>query len=92
MAEVEIKPENLVYGKSRLLLDKPMHYCPGCPHATVNKVLAEVIDEMGLQNKAIGISPVGCSVFVYNYVDIDCLLVLSGVFGQEMKRRSLQCP
>lgn len=71
MAEVEIKAENLVYSRSKLLFDKQMHYCPGCSHGTVNKILAEVLDEMGLQEKAIGISPVGCSVFVYNYVNID---------------------
>ncbi len=78
MAKVEIKAENLVYGKSSLLLDVPMHYCPGCSHATVNKILAEVIQEMGLENKAIGISPVGCSVFVYHYVDIDWIQASHG--------------
>jgi 2-oxoglutarate ferredoxin oxidoreductase subunit beta len=48
-----------------------MHYCPGCSHGTVHKLIAEVIDEMGIQEKTIGISPVGCSVFAYNYIDID---------------------
>lgn len=67
-----MKPENLVYQKPRLLNDNPMHYCPGCSHGVVHKLIAEVIDEMGLAEKAIGISPVGCAVFMYNYLDIDC--------------------
>ena len=67
-----IKPENLVYQKPRLLNDNPMHYCPGCSHGVVHKLVAEVIDEMGMSEKAIGVSPVGCAVFMYNYLDIDC--------------------
>jgi len=66
-----IKPENRVYSKSPLLTDNVMHYCPGCSHGTVHKLIAEVIEEMGIQEKTIGISPVGCSVFAYNYLDID---------------------
>ncbi|MBN1113665.1 MAG: 2-oxoglutarate oxidoreductase [Bacteroidales bacterium] len=66
-----IKPENLVYGKSDVILDNVMHYCPGCTHGTIHKVIAEVIEEMGIQDKTIGISPVGCSVLAYNYLDID---------------------
>lgn len=71
MAEVEIKRENLVYAKPRLITDDVMHYCPGCSHGTVHKLVAEVIDEMGLENSTIAISPVGCSVFAYKYVDVD---------------------
>ena len=67
-----MKPENLVYQKPRLLNDIPMHYCPGCSHGVVHKLIAEVIEEMGMAEKAIGISPVGCAVFMYNYLDIDC--------------------
>ncbi len=67
-----MKPENLVYQKPRLMNDNSMHYCPGCSHGVVHKLIAEVIDEMGLTDKAIGISPVGCAVFMYNYLDIDC--------------------
>ena len=48
-----------------------MHYCPGCSHGTVQKLIAEVIDEMGLQKDAIGVTPVGCSVLAYYYIDID---------------------
>ena len=45
-----IKPENIVYEKPRLMNDNPMHYCPGCPHGTIHKVIAEVIEEMGIQD------------------------------------------
>lgn len=69
MTKEEImKPENLVYQKPRLLNDNPMHYCPGCSHGVVHKLIAEVIEEMGMAEKAIGISPVGCAVFMYNYL------------------------
>ena len=66
-----IKPENLVYAKPRLMNDNPMHYCPGCSHGVVHKLAAEVIDEMGMEDKTIGVAPVGCAVFAYNYIDID---------------------
>ena len=66
-----IKPENLVYGKTKVLTDNVMHYCPGCTHGVVHKLVAEVIEEMGIQDNTIGVSPVGCSVFAYNYLDID---------------------
>ena len=51
--------------------DNPMHYCPGCSHGVVHKLIAEVIEEMGMEDKTVGISPVGCAVFAYNYLDID---------------------
>ncbi|MBN1990232.1 MAG: 2-oxoglutarate oxidoreductase [Bacteroidales bacterium] len=66
-----IKDENLVYKKTKVLTDNVMHYCPGCSHGVVHKLVAEVIEEMGIQEKTIGISPVGCSVLAYNYLDID---------------------
>ena len=66
-----IKPENLVYKKPTLMNDNPMHYCPGCSHGVVHKLIAEVIEEMGMEDKAVGVSPVGCAVFAYNYIDID---------------------
>ena len=66
-----IKPENKVYGKSSVLTDNVMHYCPGCSHGVVHKLVAQVIEEMDIQDKTIGVSPVGCSVFAYNYLDID---------------------
>ena len=66
-----IKPENLVFKKSKIITDTPMHYCPGCSHGVAHNLIGEVIEEMGIQEKTIGISPVGCSVFAYNFLDID---------------------
>lgn len=73
-----IKPENRVAGKPRLLNDRNMHYCPGCSHGVVHKLVAEVIEEMGAENIAIGIAPVGCAVFAYNYIDIDWIEAAHG--------------
>ena len=66
-----ISPENIVYKKPTLMNDTPMHYCAGCSHGVVHKLVAEVIEEMGMEEKAVGISPVGCAVFAYRYIDID---------------------
>ena len=78
MANVEIKQENLVYAKPRLITNDEMHYCPGCSHGTVHKLIAEVIDEMGIEGSTIGVSPVGCSVFAYRYIDIDWIEAAHG--------------
>ncbi len=66
-----VKAENVVYKKSSVLTDVPMHYCPGCSHGAVNRLIAEVIEELNIQEDVIGITPVGCSVLLYNYIDID---------------------
>jgi len=65
------KPENIVFKKTKVLTDNILHYCPGCGHGVVHRLIAEVIEEMGIQDKTIGIAPVGCSVLAYNYFDID---------------------
>ncbi|MDE6179342.1 MAG: 2-oxoglutarate oxidoreductase [Duncaniella sp.] len=65
------KPENIVAKRPALLNDNTMHYCPGCSHGVVHKLVAEVIEEMGAEHIAIGIAPVGCAVMAYNYIDID---------------------
>ena len=65
------QPENIVCKKPTLMNDNNMHYCPGCSHGVVHKLVAEVIEEMGMADKAVGVSPVGCAVFAYNYIDID---------------------
>lgn len=82
MADLQIqdivKPENKVYGKSKILTDNAMHYCYGCSHGVVHKLIAEVIEEMGIQEDTIGISPVGCSVFMYDYLNIDWLQAAHG--------------
>ncbi|WP_311440603.1 thiamine pyrophosphate-dependent enzyme [Hoylesella buccalis] len=66
-----ISPENLVYAKPELMNDTTMHYCPGCSHGVVHKLVAEVIAEMQMEGKTVGVCPVGCAVFAYRYLDID---------------------
>ncbi len=66
-----IKPGNLVYKKTKLMTENVLSYCPGCGHGTSHRIIAEVIDEEGLQSESIGICPVGCSVLLYNFMDID---------------------
>lgn len=61
----------LVYERPDTLTDTRMHYCPGCGHGVVHRVLMEVVAEMGIQEQTIGVAPVGCSVFAYNYMNID---------------------
>lgn len=70
--------ENLVYTKTSLLTDKVMSYCPGCGHGVVHRVVMEVLDEMGLQDKSIGIAPVGCSVLAYDFMNIDMVQAAHG--------------
>ena len=66
-----INPKNLVYTKTKVMNDTPMHYCPGCSHGVVHKLIGEIIEDMDIQEKTIGIAPVGCAVFAYKYLDID---------------------
>ena len=66
-----IEKGQVVYKKPTLLNDTPMHYCPGCSHGVVHKIVSEVIEEMGMTDKTIAISPVGCAVFAYKYIDVD---------------------
>ncbi len=66
-----IDPANRVYQRPRLLDTRTMHYCPGCSHGVVHKLVAEVIDELGIESETIGVAPVGCAVFAYNYIDVD---------------------
>jgi 2-oxoglutarate ferredoxin oxidoreductase subunit beta len=61
----------LVWKKPATLTDTPMHYCPGCGHGVAHWLLMEVVEEMGIQEQVIGVAPVGCSVFAYNYMNID---------------------
>jgi 2-oxoglutarate ferredoxin oxidoreductase subunit beta len=65
------KPENLVYQRPESFTDVTTHYCPGCTHGVAHRLIAEVLDEMGIAEKTIGVAPVGCSVFAYNYFDTD---------------------
>jgi len=61
----------LVYQRPGTLLDVNMHYCPGCAHSLVHKLIMEVVEEMNIQDKTIGVAPVGCAVFSYDYMNID---------------------
>ena len=61
----------IVFKRPDSLADVPTHYCPGCMHGIVHRVVAEVMDEMDIREMAIGIAPVGCSVLAYNYFDCD---------------------
>ncbi len=79
MTPEEIKQKGTVVAcKPRLLNDNHMHYCPGCSHGVVHRLIAELLDEMKLDNNAIGVAPVGCAVFAYNYIDIDWIEAAHG--------------
>ena len=73
-----ISPANKVYSRPRLLTEVNMHDCPGCSHGVLHRIIAELIDEMGLEDKTVGIAPVGCAVFAYNYIDIDWIEAAHG--------------
>ncbi|NMB60464.1 MAG: 2-oxoglutarate oxidoreductase [Chloroflexi bacterium] len=60
-----------VYQRPDALTDSNTHYCPGCTHGIAHRLIAEVVDEMGIREKMVGVASVGCSVFAYNYFDID---------------------
>ena len=66
-----VAPNNLVYDRPEGFTDTPTHYCPGCTHGVAHRLIAEVLGEMNLIPKTIGVAPVGCSVFAYNYFDCD---------------------
>ena len=61
----------VLFEKTKYLTDKQFHYCPGCNHGIIHRLVAEVIDEMNLDGKVIGVAPVGCSVFAYDYFNCD---------------------
>ena len=67
----EATSEKVVYDRPRSLSERPNHYCPGCGHGIIHKVLAQCIDELGIQERTILIAPVGCSVLAYNYLKVD---------------------
>ena len=73
-----IKSGTKVYSRPTLLTENITHYCPGCSHGVVHRIVAELLEEMNLGDKAIGIAPVGCAVFAYNYIDIDWIEAAHG--------------
>jgi len=60
-----------IFERPKALADVPFHYCPGCTHGIVHRLIAEVIDELGIEGDTIGVAPVGCAVFAYNYFNCD---------------------
>ena len=68
----------VVFEKPKALTDAVLHYCPGCTHGIIHRLVAEAIDELGIQGKTIGIAPVGCSVMAYDYFDIDMVQAAHG--------------
>lgn len=67
-----------VFKKPHALCDVPLHYCPGCTHGIVHRLVAEVIDELGIEGTTIGVAPVGCSVFAYDYFNCDMVEAAHG--------------
>ncbi len=71
MTTTNLENMKVIYQHPKSLIDKSTHYCPGCTHGIAHRLVAEVIDEMNLQDQTIGVASVGCSVFTYNYYDCD---------------------
>ncbi len=72
MTNVEIPADmELIYESPKSLTKAHTHYCPGCTHGTIHRLVAEVLDELGVRERTIGIAPVGCSVLAYNYFNVD---------------------
>ena len=69
---------SVVFKKTSMLTDTPFHYCPGCTHGIIHRLVAEVLEELGVGDTAIGIAPVGCAVFAYNYFNCDMMEAAHG--------------
>ena len=61
----------VVFEKTKMLCEKPFHYCPGCTHGIIHRLVAEALDELNVGDKTIGVAPVGCAVFAYDYFNCD---------------------
>ena len=75
-AKNSMKPgpdETPAFACTPCLIDRPTHYCPGCHHGIAHRLVAEVIDELGVREKTILAASVGCSAFIYDYLDVDCI-------------------
>ena len=68
----------IVFDKPKSLTDAPLHYCPGCTHGIIHRLVAEAIDELGIEGKTIGVAPVGCAVMAYNYFACDMVEAAHG--------------
>ena len=83
-----------VFSKPTCLKDKPLRYCPGCSHGVLHRIVAQTIDSLGVRERTIGIAPVGCAVFAYDYFDIDMIEVPHGrppAIATGMKRSRPEC-
>ena len=61
----------IIFDRPELLVDRSTHYCPGCGHGVVHRLIAEVLGELGLGSRTIAVAPVGCAVFAYDYIGVD---------------------
>ena len=69
---------SVVFEKTKYLTDKPFHYCPGCNHGIIHRLVAEALEESGMGGNIVGVAPVGCSVFAYDYFNVDMLEAAHG--------------
>jgi len=68
----------VVFDKPNALTENPLHYCPGCTHGIIHRLVAEALDELGVTGRTIGVASVGCSVFTYNYFNCDMVQAAHG--------------
>ncbi len=68
----------VVFEKTKMLCEKPFHYCPGCTHGIIHRLVAEAMDELGIGETAVGVAPVGCAVFAYDYFNCDMMEAAHG--------------
>ncbi len=68
----------VVFEKPKALTENTLHYCPGCTHGIIHRLVAEAIDELGIRGRTIGVASVGCSVFTYNYFNVDMVQAAHG--------------
>ena len=68
----------VVFDKPKALTENPLHYCPGCTHGIIHRLVAEALDELGVTGRTIGVASVGCSVFTYNYFNCDMVQAAHG--------------
>jgi len=86
--------EKVLFGRPKWLRDVRTHYCPGCGHGVVHRIVAEVIEELDIRDRTIGIAPVGCAVLAYDYIDCDMIEVAHGrapAVATGMKRARPEC-
>lgn len=69
---------NVIFKRPEALSDNITHYCPGCTHGVIHRIVAESLDELGLRERTVGIAPVGCSVLIYNYFNCDFMEAAHG--------------